>query len=238
SLLSQFDGRAAADVVRAANQSLGDHGFSEADALAVIQWGLQTGLLTLGPSAIQPLGSSSSLEAVPRSAAARKAWSLLSIRIPLGSPDRWCERVLPWVGWLFGKPAFVVWLLLIVMALHEVAVDWERFAVAIGEILIPANWFGLGLAWLVLKVIHESAHALICKRHGGEVRQVGIALIMFAPVAYVDVTSCWRFPSRWQRIHTAAAGIYAETAIAALAILTASRWESPLAQHFLDNVAV
>src|SRR5262245_57200863 len=78
-LLSQFDGRTTADVLRAANQLLGDRGFSEADANAVIQWGLQTGLLTLAPCQTQLSGNSPSLKPVPGSATARKPWSLLSI---------------------------------------------------------------------------------------------------------------------------------------------------------------
>ncbi len=231
-LLSQFDGqRSGFDALQSANKSLGDQSFSETDASSVIQWGLKSGLLIDAAASEQ---ASESLADV----SARANWNPLSIRIPLGSPDRWCERVLPWVDWMFGKPAFVVWLLITVLAAHEVAVDWDRFVSSTADILIPSHWCGLGLAWLVLKVVHESAHALVCKRYGGEVRQVGFAFLFFVPVAYVDVTSCWRFPSRWQRMHTAAAGMYAELVLAAFAILAAGYVDSVAGRNFLDNVAV
>ncbi len=265
-LLSQFDGyRSILEVTQSVNRELGTDAFSEADVLAVIQWGLQNGLLKSYKHDAPAIGfdePASVMRAVGSRVGdedrfnddhslARRAdevngppskrgiqWSLLSIRIPLGCPDRWCERVLPWVEWLFGKTAFVAWLVLIVMATTEVMVNWTRFEASTADIMVPSNWLGLGLAWVALKAIHEAAHGLVCKRHGGEVREVGIAFIFFAPVAYVDVTSCWRFASRWPRIQTAAAGMYAEMAIAALVVLLAGQVDSPLEQHFLDNVAV
>ncbi len=259
-LLSQFDGRRSlSEVAESANRALGADAFSEADVLAVIQWGLQNGLLKLGQHDAPASGSivrasdsgigredqsnddhslarrASEVTAPPK----RKIqWSLLSIRIPLGCPDHWCERLLPWVDGLFGKTAFLAWLVLIAMAGSEVAVNWPRFVASTADILVPSNWLGLGLAWVVLKAVHEAAHGVVCKRHGGEVREVGIAFIFFAPVAYVDVTSCWRFASRWPRIQTAAAGMYAEMALAALAVLVAGQADSLVEQHFLDNIAV
>lgn len=47
--------------------------------------------------------------------------------------------------------------------------------------------------------------------------------VLFAPLAYVDVTSSWRFRSKWQRIHTAAAGMYIELLIAFVAAIIWSR---------------
>jgi putative peptide zinc metalloprotease protein len=228
-LLSDFDGqRPTAEVIRSVNQQLGQREFSLTDAVSIVQWGLRSGLLTLAGGETRAVVQESR----------RPANSLLSIRIPLGSLDHWCERVLPWTNWLFGSSAFVVWLALVLMAAYQVLLDWDRFRSATAELLVPSNWWTLGLAWLVLKVLHEFAHGLVCKRYGGDVPQAGVALIFFAPVAFVDVTSSWRFPSRWQRIHTAVAGIYVEVAVASLAILAASCVESRPLHHLLDNVAV
>lgn len=229
-LLSRFDGRRSSrEVADDANRSLGSRLFSERDVQAIVQWASQRKLL-IATDAANVGHADSSIR--------RPHWSLLSIRIPLSCPDRWCARALPWLNGLFGKPAFAAWLILIAFAASEVAVEGDRFIASSGAILVPANWLRLGVAWLVLKVIHEAAHALVCKRHGGEVREVGVALICLAPVAYVDVTSCWRFASRWPRIHTALAGMYAELACAALAVLIAGQCDSPEQQHFWDNVAL
>lgn len=231
-LLSRLDGqRPWTEVVREARLSLDHTAFNEAEVQAILQWALQRHLLISDAT-----GDLSAPFA--RRSAARSKWNLLSIRIPLGCPDKLCEKLLPWTGWLFGPAAFVVWLIVVGLAVNEVFVNSDRFQAARSEVLVPANWLGLGLAWLFLKVIHETAHGLVCKRHGGEVREVGVALILFAPVAFVDVTSCWRFASRWPRIHTALAGIYVEVACAALAVLMAGQTTSRETQSFLDNVAV
>lgn len=233
-LLARFDGvKPWSEVARDANQSLGQQAFGDVEVQAIIQWGLQHQLLTMGMADGVPQSS-----AEPSDSASRARWSLLSIRVPLGCPDALCAKLLPWFGCLFGTPAFFVWLILVGLAVSDAFVAWDRFQAAVSEMFVPANWFGLGVAWLMLKVIHESAHAIVCKRHGGEVREVGVALILFAPVAYVDVTSCWRFASRWPRIHTALAGMYAEVACASLAVLLAGQTASLETQVFLDNVAV
>ncbi len=63
------------------------------------------------------------------------------------------------------------------------------------------------------------AHGLACARYGGRVRQAGVILVLFVPMAYVDVTSSWRFSSTWQRIVVATAGMYVELMVAAVAAL-------------------
>lgn len=234
-LLSRLDGkRSWREIADDVNHTLESRAFSDHDVQSILEWARQRRLLVSAREARVETDHSSTTAHAPSSV----RWSLLSIRIPFGSPDRFCTRALPWLTWLFGKPAFIAWCLLLVLAAVEVAVEWERFVTSSESILVPTNWLRLGIAWVVLKVIHEAAHALVCKRHGGEIREAGIALIYFAPVAYVDVTSCWRFASRWPRIHTALAGMYAELACAALALLLAGQSGSPEQQHFLDNVAL
>ena len=44
--------------------------------------------------------------------------------------------------------------------------------------------------------------------------------MLFVPMAYVDVTSSWRFSSTWQRVAVATAGMYVELMVAAVAALT------------------
>ena len=233
-LLSRFDGqRPWPEVVRDANQSLGRQAFNEAEVQSILQWAMQRRLLTTDVT-----GDSVTQAVEHRDIAPRSKWNPLFIRVPFGRPDKLVERLLPWTGWLFGPAASVVWLILVGLAVNEVVANWDRFRAAGVEVFVPTNWLSLGLAWLFLKVLHETAHALVCKRHGGEVRDVGVALILFAPVAFVDVTSCWRFASRWPRIHTALAGIYVEIACAALAVLMAGQTTSLETRSFLDNVAV
>jgi putative peptide zinc metalloprotease protein len=115
---------------------------------------------------------------------------------------------------------------------------WTKFMASAATVLTPHNWLWMVLAWLLLKIIHELSHALACKYHRGEVRDTGVIFILLAPMAYVDVTSCWRFPSRWQRIHVAAAGMVAELVVAAIAAITWVYVDSSIVHHLLFNVIV
>ena len=89
-----------------------------------------------------------------------------------------------------------------------------------------------------MKAIHEFYHGLICKRHGGQVPVCGIALILFSPVAFVDVTSSWKFRSKWQRIYTAAGGMYAELFVASLTALLWANSDDGLLSQICHNVIV
>ena len=72
----------------------------------------------------------------------------------------------------------------------------------------------------------------------GTVRETGIMFILFAPLAYVDVTSSWRFRSQWHRIHVAAAGMYVELAIAGIAAIVWSNTEGGWLSSMCFNTIV
>jgi len=55
-------------------------------------------------------------------------------------------------------------------------------------------------------VCHEFAHALTCKKYGGEVHKMGIMLYYFQVCAYADTSDAWLFKERYKRILTALNG--------------------------------
>ncbi len=146
-------------------------------------------------------------------------WNLFFIKIPLLHPDRWAARVLPWAAPLLTKSAFLVWCCLLLAGILAIALDWQRFLHSAAAYVSPNTWLPLWATWLALKAVHESFHGLVCRKYGGHIGKAGFMLILFSPVAFVDVTSSWRFRSKWQRIFTSAAGMYAEFGIAAVAAL-------------------
>jgi putative peptide zinc metalloprotease protein len=86
-------------------------------------------------------------------------------------------------------------------------------------LLSPGNLPLLYVGFIIAKVIHEFGHAAVCKRYGGEVHKMGVMLLIFAPMPYVDATSSWGFRSRGERMLTGAAGVIAELGVAAVAAL-------------------
>lgn len=168
----------------------------------------------------------------------RGRWSVMSQRFPLFYPGRLSETIGRALGWLFSGPSLAIWILLLIAGITAIALDWQRFQSHSETVISPDNHLWLLLTWLGLKLIHESAHSVACHRFGGNVREAGVLFIILMPLPYVDVTSAWRFASKWQRIITSAAGMIAELAIAAIAAVVWSQVGPGLVSQHAVNIIV
>ncbi len=215
SLVSLLDGRRTlAEVLREAARQLPTGAFTEHEAVAVLQWLHEAELLEL--SAQQPASDSRAASPPP---ARPGRYNPLVLRVPLLHPHAWFHRLNAYCGWLFHPASVVVWAILVLTAGLSLAVQADRLAAGGRAVFYLDRAAWLGLCWLILKVIHEAAHGVACARYGGSVRQAGVLLVLLVPLAYVDVTSSWRFGSRWPRMVVGLAGMYAEIGLAAIAAL-------------------
>lgn len=185
-------------------------------AESLVQWLLSAGLAEIKSAA----GWTRPVQSEPA-----KRFDLSYMRIPLARPDKAVAAAAQWFGWLFSLQALLIAATLWVLAALTVAANWTAFSASLQRVLCPDQHFALIICWLVLKVIHEAGHAIACRRLGGEVREIGFALVFFVPVPYTDVSSSWRFGSRWERMAVAAAGMYAEALVALVAV--GVWWMSP-----------
>ena len=158
------------------------------------------------------------------------------VKIPLPHSERLIKPCARFLRPIFAAPAVLMGAAVVVFAMIVLATRWNEFVVSAASIIHPTNWAWLLGSWIGLKIVHELAHAISCDRAGGEVSESGIVLILFAPLAYVDVTSCWRMNSRWSRIAVAAAGMYVELLIAAAAVLLWAIVDDPQARFLLNNL--
>jgi putative peptide zinc metalloprotease protein len=158
------------------------------------------------------------------------------IKPPLPLGDRWINRCADLFRPLLSGPAVMLGTFLMVISAFVLASNWNEFVASSANLFHPGNWIWLLVTWIVLKVVHELAHAVACNHQGGSVRETGIVFILFAPLAYVDVTSCWRMGSRWSRIAVASAGMYIELVIAAIAILLWQYVDAPQIRYLLHNL--
>ena len=145
--------------------------------------------------------------------------NLITFKISLLNPDPLLDKIVPYLLWFTGKTFFALWLIIGLAALTQLSVNWQMFTTSAAGIFSPSNMLMIWFVWFGLKILHELSHALVCKRYGGRVFEAGILVIIFIPLTYVNATSSWKFPSRWQRIHVATAGMYIELFAAWLAIL-------------------
>ena len=142
-----------------------------------------------------------------------------SFRLPLGDPAAWLARLDPLAHALFNPAAAWLWLLGMLLTALVAATEWPALR-SHGAL----HWLGdnsaANLAWLwllypVIKALHELGHALAVRRWGGEVHEVGLALMLLVPAPYVDASAASGFTRRQQRAAVGAAGLLVELALAA-----------------------
>ena len=148
----------------------------------------------------------------------RSFWmSFMFARIPLFDPDRFLVSAMPIARGFLSWFGVALWTGVVGFALKFVADNWDAVALQTQGILAPGNLPLLYASLVLLKTFHEFGHAFMCRRFGGEVHTMGVMLLIFTPVPYVDATSSWSFRSRWQRALVGGGGIIVEVFIAALA---------------------
>ncbi len=206
-----------AEAIERVIQRRGVEGFEESVARDICNWLGQMNLLNSAGR-----GSSGRLYQAARGKRTQKILGWLnpvSFRVELLNPDKMLERVTPGLGWMFAWPMLVLWLLLGLVSCALINEHYREFCDSAIGILSPDRWFWLLVIWVALKIVHESAHGVACKRFGGTVPRAGLLFLLLAPLAFVDVTSSWRMASRRRRMIVAAAGMYIELLVAFIGVL-------------------
>jgi len=148
-----------------------------------------------------------------------KLMSIMFIRLPLFDPDRLLAAFLPLLKMIISPLGAIIWFAIIGVAGKQVVDHWTLVFNQAQAILAPDNLIFLYLALAVIKSFHELGHAAVCRRFGGEVHIMGVMLLIFTPLPYMDATSSWAFREKLPRVLVGAAGILVEVFLAAIACL-------------------
>jgi putative peptide zinc metalloprotease protein len=233
-LLTQLDGRQDAETIRTAfaerfGQPLDDEGLSEFLAMASAG-GLLQGKDENAPGRQQDEND----DPASRNDRAPFGLRLLCWRKSFFDPDRLFTWLAPRM-WFFWTPVFLLFSAgCIALA---AGVLWANRQGAAGSFLSALRWETAPLAWLVLMMLttgHEFAHGLTCKRHGGEVREIGFLLIFFMPCFYCNVSDAWLFKEKSKRLWVTLAGGYFELFLWALAVFV---WRLTTPDSLLNYLA-
>lgn len=143
----------------------------------------------------------------------------LFFRIPLLRPDRFLEKTKELIQAIFNP--FTMWFLIIIASIGYVALvmQWHNLADAFIKSLSFQGLARYSIAVVVIKCVHELAHAYSAKLSGVRVRRMGVAFIIFFPRLYTDLTDAWRISSRRRRFLIDGAGIISELIIGGWAAL-------------------
>ncbi len=235
--LSLLDGkRTVNSALMRVSSLLKQSAMDDREAANICRWAIESGLVETELSS-----SSSRREEKDRREffARTMSWiNPVTLKIPLFRPDPLVERITASMGWLVSPGGILLWFMVVAFGFYQLLMNFDRFfAGQVNSISVLDAWY-FAVAWIVLKLIHELAHSIVCKKYGGSVRSSGILLLLLIPLPYVDVSSSWRFESKWRRIITAAAGILAELFIAAIACCIWV-WSSPgPIQYHAGNVII
>ncbi|SPE55092.1 Peptidase, M50 family [Verrucomicrobia bacterium] len=149
--------------------------------------------------------------------------NIMFMRFPLLDPDRWLARLQPLSAKIFSPLGAGLWLVVAGVGLKIVLDNFTALREQGQNVLAPGNLFLLYLGLVVVKTLHEFGHATCCRRFGGEVHVMGVMLMIFTPMPYVDTSSSWSFRERWKRVMVGASGMIVEVFVAAIATLVWSR---------------
>jgi putative peptide zinc metalloprotease protein len=145
----------------------------------------------------------------------------MSVRLRLLDPDRFLNRTLPWLAWLFSPAVLLLWVVTVVVAVLLAGSHWQSLVETVRyEALTPNNLLVLYLVYPCVKLLHELGHGYAAKIEGGEVHEMGVIFMVFIPVPYVDASAANAFASRGRRVLVGAAGVMTELFLAALALFT------------------
>ncbi len=146
--------------------------------------------------------------------------SPLGIRIPLFDPDRLLDALMPLLRPLGGRAGALLWLLTVLSAALLAAMHWEPLTGNLADrVLSTENLLLLWFVYPLVKAIHEFGHAVAVKQRGGEVHEMGVMLLVFMPVPYVDASAASGFRDKHARMLVGAAGILVEMFLAAVAMI-------------------
>ena len=144
----------------------------------------------------------------------------LYFQVTLGDPSALVRRLERRLRPLLQPALLVLWALAVAAAGLAALADGPALSAH------ARHWLGhphhLGLLWAVypvMKLVHEAAHALAIHRFGGEVRAFGLTMMLFTPVPHVDARAASAMVGRHQRLLVSLAGIMAELAMAAGALV-------------------
>lgn len=163
----------------------------------------------------------------------------MSLRFPLVDPDAF-------LAWLHRRPHLfrgrggaLVWLAVVLPALILAPMHWPDLTQNFSEQLLAAdNLLIMAVIFPVLKAFHELGHGLATKARGGEVHDMGIMLLVFFPVPYVEASSASAFVHKADRMLVGAAGMLTELFIGAIAFYFWLLLEPGLARSLAYNVIV
>jgi len=137
-------------------------------------------------------------------------------------PNRFLDRTQKYVRWIWRPPTVFASLIFVAMAagviIRHFGPIWSE-TLDLYAFLRKPFWDAVQFFVILtcIGAVHELAHGYVTKFYGGEVHDIGVALLYFMPAFYCDTTDALLFQNKWNRLWVMLAGMYIEAIICCFA---------------------
>jgi putative peptide zinc metalloprotease protein len=142
----------------------------------------------------------------------------LFFKVPLVRPAAFLASTLPVVSGLARLPFLIFAGLVALTGVYLASRQWADFGGGLSRQMTLSGALLFTAVLFIMKIFHELGHAYVATAMGVRVRSMGIAMMLFAPMLYTDVTDAWRLPDRRKRMAIDLAGVATELVIAGIAL--------------------
>jgi putative peptide zinc metalloprotease protein len=151
-----------------------------------------------------------------------EGFDIMMIPFHVFDPNRFLDRTQKYVRWIWRPPMVIASLICVAMTVGVIVPRFDQIWAETLELyaFLRKPFWDMLQFFVILScigAIHELAHGYVCKFYGGEVHDIGGALLYFMPAFYCDTTDALLFPSKWQRLWVLFAGMYIEAIICCIA---------------------
>jgi putative peptide zinc metalloprotease protein len=167
-----------------------------------------------------------------------KVFSFLYFKIPLLDPNNWLNSIQPIISTVISKKFLFLWIAVIALGLKHIIENFSMLYDQTQGMLAPDKLFLLYISIILLKTLHELGHAMMVKKFGGKVNEMGVMILIFTPIPYMDATQSWLFRSKIQRALVGAAGMIIELFIASIAAIIWANTGDGLVNSISFNIMI
>ena len=167
-----------------------------------------------------------------------KLMGFLYTRIYLFDPDRMLNRWSGLIRLMTSRGAMALWLLVVLAGAATAVENWSALSDHSQGLFSLSNLPWLFISLTGMKLLHETGHAFVCKRYGGEVHAFGVMFLIMTPLPYVDTASTWGFKNRFQRAIVSAAGMMVELFLAAIGAIVWAHTSGGIVNSLAYNVMI
>ncbi len=144
---------------------------------------------------------------------------LLFVKLNAYRPGRFLDWLAAAYRPLHNRYVFGLICLLILAGFWVVFTNPSYFALSMRGVFNISSILVIVTSIFIMIVIHEFAHAVVCRYFGGEVREMGFLLLYFQPCFYCNLSDAWLFENKRHRLAVTAVGPFFQLILLAVAAL-------------------